>query len=165
MQIDIPLTYVIRGYFLLTSVGVLVTWIIPPLRVAFVPYGKTLEGVTRGGSLVSWLAGITVPKAWFWHYYALSVALSVFWGLQIVLCSWGSRECVWGSLAMVDGRTIMLWGMMLAQGCRRLYETVYVQRSSPARMWIGHYMVGVAFYVMMSIAVLVEGSKVYGCFL
>jgi 3-oxo-5-alpha-steroid 4-dehydrogenase 3 len=150
----------VRAYFLLTSLAVLIVWAVPPLHRAFIPYGKTLTGSRKPKSLLQWLANITVPKAWFWHYYLLSVALSLFWGGQIVGCSWGSSLCVLKWFATVDGRTMLLWGMMFVQGCRRLHEMLYVQKFSSAKMWIGHYLIGLAFYFMMNLAVLVDGSPI-----
>jgi 3-oxo-5-alpha-steroid 4-dehydrogenase 3 len=152
-------------YFLLTSFGVIVVRIIPSLRAAFIPYGKTLT-VQKSESLLQWLANITVPKAWFWHYYFVSVVLSGFWGTQFVTCSLDSSLCVSDLLARVDGRTILVWAMMSIQGYRRLYESLYVQKASSARMWIGHYLVGNAFYVTMSIAVLADRTpRAEGSFL
>ena len=57
---------------------------------------------------------------------------------------------------MVDGRALLAWGMMFVQGCRRLYESIFIQKASSAKMWIGHYLVGCAFYFMMSLTVLAE---------
>jgi 3-oxo-5-alpha-steroid 4-dehydrogenase 3 / polyprenol reductase len=46
--------------------------------------------------------------------------------------------------------------MMFLHGVRRLYETMFLQNASSARMWIGHYLVGCAFYLVVSITVFIE---------
>jgi len=148
----------LRAYFLLTSAAVVLVRVIPPLRQSFIPYGKTLAGRQQPPSLLPWISNITVSKNWFWHYYLLSVLLSLFWGYQAFLhpsiVPFGCR-----SLTRVDGRTVIVWSLMLAQGCRRLYESLFVQKKSTARMWIGHYLVGCAFYIAMSMAVFVDGEQ------
>jgi 3-oxo-5-alpha-steroid 4-dehydrogenase 3 / polyprenol reductase len=159
MQTGPLLVAALRAYFLLTSVGVLIVRVISPLHKAFIPYGKTLNGRRKSESTLQWLANFTVPKSWFWHYYFMSVVLSSLWGTQFVLCCFGSSLCIVESLARVNGRTIMVWGMLFLQGCRRLYESLCMQRPSSARMWIGHYIAGNGFYIMMNMAVLVEGSS------
>jgi 3-oxo-5-alpha-steroid 4-dehydrogenase 3 len=154
-----PLVAALRAYFLLTSVGVLIVRVIPSLHKAFIPYGKTLNGARKSELTLQWLSDFTVPKSWFWHYYFMSVILSSFWGIQSISCCFGSSVCILESLARVDGRTMMVWGMMFLQGCRRLYESLCLQRPSSARMWIGHYIAGNGFYIMMNQAVLAEGSS------
>src|SRR5579859_1768824 len=149
--------YFLRAYFLSTSASVLIIRTIPPLRTAFIPYGKTYNGSPQSAGILQWLSNITVPKSWFWHFYVLSTALSTFWGTQFVLCSNGSQLCVSEWLGFVNGKALICWCLMFIHGCRRLYETLFVQKASSASMWIGHYLVGCTFYIMMSITVFVEG--------
>jgi 3-oxo-5-alpha-steroid 4-dehydrogenase 3 / polyprenol reductase len=159
LSLQLLLIYILRAYFILTSIGVLVVRAIPQLRKAFIPYGKTYNGSRKANSILQRLSDITVPKAWFWHYYFISVTLSVFWGAQFLACSNARKLCVLEWLSYANGTTFLVWGMMLVQGCRRLYESLFMQKLSSARMWIGHYLVGCAFYIMMSLSVLVEGYK------
>jgi 3-oxo-5-alpha-steroid 4-dehydrogenase 3 / polyprenol reductase len=159
LSLQLLLIYTLRAYFVLTSIGVLVARAIPQLRKAFIPYGKTYNGSRKDNSILQWLSEITVPKAWFWHYYFISVTLSVFWGAQFLACSNAHKLCLLEWLSYADGTTFLVWGMMLIQGSRRLYESLFLQKLSSARMWIGHYLVGCAFYVMMSLSVLVEGCN------
>jgi 3-oxo-5-alpha-steroid 4-dehydrogenase 3 / polyprenol reductase len=151
-------TYTLRAYFVLTSVGVLVARAIPQLRTAFIPYGKTYTGSRKTNSRLQWLSDLTVPKAWFWHYYLISVTLSILWGAYFLGCSKETQFCIFDWLSL-DGKSFLVWVMMLVQGSRRLYESLFIQRGSSARMWIGHYLVGCAFYAMMSLSVFVEGQR------
>jgi len=152
------LVYAVRAYFLLTSAGVVIARVVPSLRNAFIPYGKTLSRSSQSTWLLQWLTNITVPKSWFWHYYLLSVGMSGFWGAQIQLCCGGSQFFIFEWIGHLQTRTMVLWSIMFVQGCRRLYESLYVLRPSSAKMWIGHYLVGLAFYFAMSIAILVDES-------
>jgi len=147
----------LRLYFLSTTAAVLLVHFVPPLHRAFIPYGKTRGTPSSSShSVLDRISEITVPKAWFWHYYLVSVSLSICWGFVFVWCSKRSEFCVFPWLRMGNGRAWLVWGMMLVQGCRRLYESLFVLKSSSARMWIGHYLVGCAFYTMMSVAVIAE---------
>lgn len=156
---QILLIWALRIYFVTTSLSVLIARNIPALRSAFIRYGKTrTDKQPTSNSLLLKLAEVTVPKYWFWHYYLVSASLSAFWAAQFVVCVRGTRICMFPWLANVDGRSCILWTMMAIQGCRRLYESMCVQKSSSAKMWIGHYMVGIAFYVAMSVSVFAETS-------
>ena len=148
--------YILRAYFLSTSAGVLIARAIPQLRTAFIPYGKTYNAPPQSTTILQRLSNITVPKSYFWHFYLLSTTLSIFWGIQFMSCANGSQLCVSECLGLVNGKALICWMLMFIHGCRRLYETVFVQNASSARMWIGHYLVGGAFYFMMSIAVFAE---------
>ena len=155
-ELQIILIVALRTYFLTTSASVLVTQFIPVLHKAFIPYGKTRGASQSSQSTLQRLSNITVPKAWFWYFYLLSVSLSIFCGIQFFVCTDTSLlPCI----RNINGRTFFVWGMMLVQGTRRLYESLFIQKFSSARMWIGHYIVGCVFYAMMSVAVLAEGSN------
>lgn len=62
---------------------------------------------------------------------------------------------------MTIEQVIVIWCLMVAQGSRRLYECLYVtkERPSSSTMWIGHWLVGVAFYAAVSVSIWVEGSR------
>jgi 3-oxo-5-alpha-steroid 4-dehydrogenase 3 / polyprenol reductase len=150
----------LRSFFLIASAGVLIARAVPFLRTAFIPYGKTRTTPPKSNSyLIQYLSNITVPKAWFWHYYLLSVTLSVVSGFHIVDCSDGAESRIFKNLSMVNGRILLAWGMMFIQGCRRLCESTIIQRPSSARMWIGHYLVGCSFYIMMCPTIFAERPK------
>jgi len=154
-----PIRWALQSYFLLTSLVVIFARVIPSLRRSFIPYGKTLASRQQRLSLLEKLANITVPKNWFWHYYFLSMSLSVFWGYRALICSTGNSICLLQILSRIDGTTAIVWAMMFVQGCRRLYESLFIQRKSTARMWIGHYIVGCAFYTAMSFTVFIDGRQ------
>lgn len=152
------LRYGIRAYFLATSACVVLVCIIPALHKAFIPYGKTRPKTQPPGIFWPWLSDLTVPKRWFWHFYFLSIIMSIACGIQLTACSGGNHLCVLRPMVTVDGRTLLVLGMVLVQGCRRLNETLCVQKLSVTRMWIGHYLAGCAYYVMLNLAVIAEAS-------
>ena len=62
---------------------------------------------------------------------------------------------------MTLDQIIVTWILMLLQGVRRLYESLEFTKPSNARMWIGHWALGVWFYASMSIAVWIEGARMF----
>ena len=53
----------------------------------------------------------------------------------------------------------LTWALVLAQGIRRLIESAALAKPSTSKMWVGLWMLGIAFYVAMSMAVWVEGRS------
>lgn len=58
-------------------------------------------------------------------------------------------------------QVVVVWVLLLIQGSRRLYECVYILKPGKSRMWVGHYLLGIAFYVGMSVAIWVEGTGLF----
>ncbi|KAI9817607.1 MAG: hypothetical protein M1832_004611 [Thelocarpon impressellum] len=52
------------------------------------------------------------------------------------------------------------WGLMTLQGGRRLYECIALGKPSQSTMWFVHWLLGIAFYGAMSMAVWVEGIPI-----
>lgn len=51
----------------------------------------------------------------------------------------------------------LVWLMMMGQGVRRLYESIVFAKPSTSTMWIAHYIIGISFYLVTSVAVWIEG--------
>jgi 3-oxo-5-alpha-steroid 4-dehydrogenase 3 len=108
------------------------------------------------------LATYSVPHGWFLHFYAFSVALSLFWAYQITtqgycfvtLADWTQD----GDSHMTSEQTIIVWWCLLIQGCRRLVECVQGPKST-SRMWIVHWFIGMGYYLGANIAIWIEGSS------
>lgn len=112
-------------------------------------------------SVLDFIAILRVPHSYFKHFYVVSVACSVFWIYQLynqgtVYQALISFETTKPSLDSKINWTVIL--LMLIQGLRRLAECLRAERirSSSSRMWIGHYAIGIAFYLFTSIAVWIE---------
>ncbi|KAG5980468.1 hypothetical protein E4U55_003994 [Claviceps digitariae] len=142
---------------------------------------KKHRGSSLGAFLLTRLAGLAkqygqVPHSWFWHFYLLSTGLSVFWAWQFLghgsvmafLVEWqhqhqhqhqqraGQEEG--GRPSTELGRVYLAWGMMAAQGLRRLLECWWVSRPGKTPMLALHWVLALVYYTTMSVAVWVEGS-------
>lgn len=121
----------------------------------------------RGG-LVWAIGAITsysqVPHAWFAIFYVVSLACSGFWLAQYVgdgaaMRLIASRQAAAGpgpSAAL--GQVALGWLMMLLQGGRRVYEHAVVLKPSGSTMWVVHWVLGLVYYLAISVSVWVEGS-------
>lgn len=153
----------LRVGFTSAATGVLLVAALPPLRRRFVGYGKTAPP-RRTGSLLDWAANQTVPHAWFAHFYLTAILASVFWGIQIarhggayrLVASYAEGRGEKGGMGI--HQVVIVWLAFLAQGVRRLNECWYMMKPGTSRMWIGHYVVGIVFYLVMSVAIWIEGT-------
>lgn len=60
-------------------------------------------------------------------------------------------------------RIIVTWALMTAQGVRRLLESATFAKPSASKMWFVHWLLGIAFYTGLGVAVYIEGaSKLFG---
>lgn len=58
---------------------------------------------------------------------------------------------------MVADQTILVWALMSVQGTRRLLESMTFGTPSKSKMFIAHWLLGITFYLVMGVAVWVEG--------
>ena len=114
--------------------------------------------------LLDGLMTYPVPHRYFAHFYVLSVTSSLFWGCQIVtqgLLLQVVSQC--GSV-FVSKRSMSLeqialcWSLLAIQGIRRLYEAVTLYETSKSTMSFSHYLLGMAFYVVVGISIWIEGA-------
>lgn len=150
-------------------------FLVPALRSRFLEYGARTatkpEKDTRTGeagasnaltAVLDNVARLRVPHSWFTSFYAVSVTSSLFWGAELLIKGPAFRalaSCVPVTKAsMTSSQVTVVWAMMLAQGSRRLYECLAFSRPSQSQMWLGHWILGIAFYVGTGIAVWIEGA-------
>lgn len=168
------LVWSIRAFYIFASYAILIVRFIPDLNRRFLDYGPRAANTEKKASVDSslprwvriqfdpvldWLAEMTVPHSWFTHFYVCSSICSAFWlyNLQfprIVLQNM-SRQAI----ASQQGRTTWCMVLLQIQSLRRLYECLFVSKASKSRMWIGHYLIGLAFYLVTNIAVWIELSE------
>lgn len=121
--------------------------------------GSRVKGILN--KLLDRIVSIRVPHSWFTSFYIVSILSSVFWATQIV--SKGSAFNAIAQLTQPTGssmtvsQVMVAWAMLFIQGNRRLYECLDLSKPSNARMWVGHWLLGILFYVGMSIAIWIEG--------
>ncbi|EON63413.1 hypothetical protein W97_02640 [Coniosporium apollinis CBS 100218] len=169
----------LRASFLFAAAGVLLVYLLPALRGRFLAYGsrassnspdskksdertpRAPQSQTLVSRFLDHLAIYRVPHSWFIHFYILSVVSSLFWAHQILnngyffnlVASFVHQR----RTSMTANQVLLTWTLMLAQGMRRLYESVAFSKPSKSQMWIPHWLLGLLFYMMMNIAVWVEG--------
>jgi hypothetical protein len=51
--------------------------------------------------------------------------------------------------------------MMTVQGARRLYECITLTKPSQSKMWSVHWIIGLAYYLAMTMAVWIEGMRMF----
>ncbi|KAI1646315.1 uncharacterized protein F4817DRAFT_340475 [Daldinia loculata] len=116
-------------------------------------------------SIVSWATSVgKVPHSWFIHFYILSVSCSVFWAVQFlshgkILEFIVKNQAPSETSSMSINQVVIVWALMSLQGARRLYEYMAVVRSSPSKMWIIHWLLGVAYYFCTGISIWIHGSR------
>jgi 3-oxo-5-alpha-steroid 4-dehydrogenase 3 len=128
------------------------------------------NGGGRISRLLDVIASIQVPRSWFTHFYLVSVGSSLFWAMQILLqgrvfdmvLAWqqdvssGKED---GSPGMTADQVAVMWLLMMMQGARRLYESVLLTKPSQSKMGWMHWLLGMGFYLVMGIAIWVEGIR------
>lgn len=161
---------------------------IPALRSRFIAYGpraiptiraekheRPEDGDTPNASVTrtfSWfldtLAALRVPHGYFLHFYIVSVASLGFWMTQLLtkgvafrfICSIGEPDRLGRS--MTTNQIALTWFLMMLQSMRRLFETSFLAKPSTSKMWFVHWLLGMLFYLSMSIAIWIEGAgKIY----
>lgn len=143
--------------------------LIPSFRERIMNYGSrsaetSQEQNVQALSLFEYIASIQVPHTWFTHYYLVSVASSIFWAFQIYtqgaafefLASYSQLET-----SMTVNQVFLAWAFMAFQGTRRLYESVTLTKPSQSKMWVGLWLIGMAYYVFMGVSIWIEGAGMY----
>lgn len=62
---------------------------------------------------------------------------------------------------MSTDQVLLVWSLFVLQGLRRLVETLLFSKSTTSTLWILHWVVGIAFYTAMNLAIWVEGIREY----
>lgn len=155
-----------QAYYILGSAIIVSIQVLPvDLRGALLNYGARQQNPARTSKLAWVLDSLQVPHSWFLHFYLLSVGLSVFWAWQYGTKGWALAQIikaqVKGSgdgLSMDMSQVFVAWGLMAAQGGRRLFESIFIMKAGKSPMSSLHWLVGVIFYATMSVSVWIEGS-------
>lgn len=113
-------------------------------------------------SILDIIASFQVPHTWFTHFYVVSVASSIFWAIQVlthgrVFNFLASGLQLSGAPGMTVNQICLAWCFMALQGIRRFYESVTLTKPSQSKMWVGLWLLGIAFYIFMGISVWIEG--------
>jgi 3-oxo-5-alpha-steroid 4-dehydrogenase 3 len=162
------------GFFIVSAAIGLATTVSPSVR-KLASYGPrtisssgtvpSTEGKSNNSNVLDKFANFQVPHTWFTHFYAVSVASSAFWACQIatdgailklLASGYGNTQG-----AMTMNQIAITWTLMAFQGFRRLYESITLLKPSIAKMPVASYALGIAFYLVMGVAVWVQGIREY----
>lgn len=114
--------------------------------------------------LIAWFTSMgKVPHSWFKHFYILSVCSSLFWAAQYVsngaiLAFVVRTQAESLETSMTTNQAMLTWLLMFIQGCRRLYECFAILRPSTSKMWIVHWVLGMAYYGCINVSIWIEAS-------
>jgi 3-oxo-5-alpha-steroid 4-dehydrogenase 3 len=176
MLVSIEPRLLLQAFYLSASAAILLVYLTPALHRRFLAYGARDAAeppagkeesstsyepriqLTRMTVLLDRLADIKVPHHWFTHFYIISVLSSLFWAHQLI-----TQGPAYSLLARhapstkpdPSMRTVSCWLLLLLQSLRRLIESLR-QPAGSSSMWIGHYFIGMAFYLFINIAIWIE---------
>lgn len=170
---------------------------IRPLAVRFLPYGSRLvppptQPTTRLTyrpprrlaldpplppsvlTLLDRLAALTVPHAYFTHFYLLSLALSLLTILTLLTHPAPLAPLLTPppNPTISPQQLVLTLTALLAQSARRAYESLTLTPARlkpprlrtkeatrpPSRMWVGHWALGLAFYALIHPAAWLHAS-------
>ena len=163
---------VLRTCYLISAVAILVAYAIPVLRDRFLVYGpRAFPASTRSRpqgkqafheKVLDYLASIKVPHGWFKHFYMVSVVSSMVWLQQLYTRGPVLQTVLWAISAnrpsMSFNQLVLCWTLLAIQGSRRLYESIILAKPSQSEMWVGHYLLGLLYYMAMGVAIWIEGA-------
>ncbi|DAA78414.1 TPA_exp: putative 3-oxo-5-alpha-steroid 4-dehydrogenase [Trichophyton benhamiae CBS 112371] len=171
----------IRGGYVVLAASVMAVNSLKFLRDRFISYGaRTLPASKEPSSKPSAVAtvppwsGISgildrvatwdVPHSYFTHFYYCAVGVAFFWWYQLLARGWAFKLIA----SIVDHETrkssmsfnqiFLCWTLFTIQACRRLYECLSFVKPSQARMHVGHWLYGFAYYIVMGVAIWIEGT-------
>jgi 3-oxo-5-alpha-steroid 4-dehydrogenase 3 len=164
-----------KGFFTIgAAVNIGGPWV-PSFRRQIMNYGSRGEKTAEKGerqpdlssqskhaSLLDLIASFHVPHTWFTHFYITSVVSSIFWAGQVLthgrIFNFLVSQCqVSDAQGMTVNQILLAWGFMALQGARRLYECLTLTKPSKSKMWIGLWLVGIVYYIIMGVSVWIEG--------
>ncbi|KAA8644675.1 putative 3-oxo-5-alpha-steroid 4-dehydrogenase [Aspergillus tanneri] len=167
----------LRAFFIFASCTILSVSLSGSLRSRFVPYGARATSTVESNSslckppstslvthTLDSLAALRVPHGYFTQFYIASVLSSLFWATQVL-----SRGPAFQAIAtrihpehlqntMSLNQVFLCWVLMLVQGARRLVECFSFSKPSSSQMWFGHWLIGITFYVAVTVAIWIEGT-------
>lgn len=173
----------VRAFYLISAAIIIGVRFVPALRERFLAYGareKAPDGDSTNHDgddarvakdapitteVLDFISTIKVPHAWFAHFYIVSVVSSLTW-IHLIYSHHDLFEALTGSIEPLTSSTSvnvvdLCLLLMLLQGTRRLYECLTLSKPSLSQMWIGHYAIGLVFYILTNIAIWIDhaGSR------
>lgn len=173
------ITLLVRCFYLCSAAAIIAVRCVPPLRKRFLDYGPrgnppVLTTANKRSEpdllshqssmsvrLLDYAATWRVSHSYFLMFYIVSVVLCALWCYDVLIdpttMSWLLP------IARLSTRRPLI-GLLLMSGhsVRRLYENASIVVPNPnSYMWVGHFVVGTAFYVCIHVAILAEFADTY----
>lgn len=168
---DMDPAFLCKVFFTLGTVVDMGGCLIPSFRQNIMNYGSRSSIISRRGEvhrpksqlakLFYFIASLRVPHSWFIHYYLISVVSSVFWAIQMTTHGRAFEYIASHTQQTTPGMSInqvlWAWCLMTTQGTRRLYECITLTKRSQSTMWVGIWLLGIAYYIFMGMSIWIEG--------
>jgi 3-oxo-5-alpha-steroid 4-dehydrogenase 3 / polyprenol reductase len=170
-RVDVhDLLILVRAFYLLAALSIIIVRFVPSLRDRFLDYGarSNIEHTRHASNapsglvarLLDWIAQVKVPHARFSDFYLFLFICTTFWAYQLHDSGSYVRSMQSGfnlNVCPVQSTRIAICFLALTiQSLRRYYECITLSKQSNASMWIGHYLIGLAFYFFITIAIWLE---------
>ena len=163
----------IRTGYILAAMGIIVVRLAPSLRRRFLSYGArtassetkdTSSSRTTSPSVLDNLAASRVQHSSFKDFYLVSILCSAFWLLQETQESTRTIDYIhsaasahYPSTYTPVAKSFLCVFLLLAQALRRYDECTNTNNApSTSTMWVGHYYLGLLFYITTNVAIIVE---------
>lgn len=159
-----PLEQLIGIFYFLTIVCILLIKYIKKLN-CLLKYGKNYENPQSKSTIINYLTSITVPKRWFLHFYIayFGCCVSIIFFLALL-----RRNQIFNSAITTFAKSWLpatlesvpanykhyklIFYLLWLQSFRRLLESLYLTKFSlKAKINVFHYIMGLAFYVSISL--------------
>ncbi|CAG8743185.1 16790_t:CDS:1, partial [Dentiscutata heterogama] len=149
------------------------------LKISILSYGKfgTSAQFTAKNPIEAYIQNLTVPKQWFKHYYIVGTLWATFLITDVIILRNRNRGYFAWFVQIFDSAEKYepeyfkepviecLIGLLMfqVQTVRRMYECFFIERPSVgAKMHIGLYLLGLAFYIATGLSVFIEGIGNFG---
>lgn len=158
------LEQLIASFYVITIICMLLIKYTKTLN-CLLKYGKNYENPQSKSPIINYLTSITVPKRWFLHFYIAYFGCCVFIGCFMALLQRNLtfhstittfvKSWLPASLESVSANYkhyMLIFYLLWLQSFRRLIESLYLTKFSlKAKINIFHYIMGLAFYVSISL--------------
>jgi 3-oxo-5-alpha-steroid 4-dehydrogenase 3 / polyprenol reductase len=152
---------VVRCFYLLSAACILLVRCVPPLRNRFLEYGpRSIESDKGRNQSVSdastsltrvldYVASWRVSHSYFLLFYLASTSLSAYW-----IYNTYSTEPLLKVRSIGPIYALVLFAL---HSLRRLFECMFIVVPNPrSTIWIGHFAIGLAFYLFIHVAIIAE---------
>ncbi|CAG8640388.1 6279_t:CDS:2 [Dentiscutata erythropus] len=173
------LLFLIRLFYIIIITSAIIISNFRSLKISILSYGKfgTSTQFTAKNQIEAYIQNLTVPKQWFKHYYIVGTLWAAFLITDVIILQNRNRGYFAWFVQIFDSAekyeldyfkepvTECIIGLVIiqVQTVRRMYECFFIERPSVgAKMHIGLYLLGLAFYIATGLSVFIEGIGNFG---